>query len=265
MKQKFLISIVTIVTFIACVYVKYIYAYALFGTGQWSTMNDLLRSILISVFQFSAIVIACRIMIRQPAFNTLGLTHGLWEGFSRAFLFSLPMFIGYPLLSAFKSDLTLGAVYSNVISAGFFEEYMYRGFLFGVLFFYAGWGFIPATLIASVIFASGHLYQAENTVQLLSVFLFTALANAGFVLFYLCWKNLWIPVFLHAFMDLAWAMFNQEGGALGNAPANVFRFTTLGIAIFFTIKKMRENKVSLKGLLWTNKRYSNPQNIPEYI
>lgn len=264
MKNKILISIITIVTFTISIYVRYIYAYAVFGIESWNAMDPLFRSMLISVFQFSAIMLACWIMIKQSPFNTLGLGTGAWHAFTRTLLFSLPMFIGYPLLSAFNSDLNLATVYSNIVSAGFFEEYMYRGFLFGVLFFYAGWGYILATLIASVIFACGHLYQAENIGQLFSVFTFTALANVGFILFYLCWKNLWVPVFLHAFMDLAWAMFNLEGGALGNAPANIFRFMTLGLTIFFTIRKMKENKVSLKGILWINKRYSNPQDITGY-
>ena len=52
--------------------------------------------------------------------------------------------------------------FKNMMIAGFFEEFLYRGFFFGVLFYFAGWGFIPAIILPSIYFGIGHLYQAES-------------------------------------------------------------------------------------------------------
>jgi CAAX protease family protein len=253
LKNKTLISVITITAFITCAYCKYFYAYIIFSVAKWEAMTDMSRNIMVNIFQFSIILLACWFMFKKSPFKTLGLNTGFLQGFIWTIVFSLPMFIGYPMLSSFNTNLSLTIVYRDLIAAGFFEEYMFRGFLFGILFLYSGWGFIPATLIASLIFGSGHLYQATNFGEAISVFLFTAMASTGFALFYLAWKSLWIPIFLHASMDLAWDMFGLEGGAVGNATANIFRFTTIGLVVFFTVRKMKQNKSSLKGKLWIHK------------
>jgi len=223
-----------------------------FGVTRWEAMSDFTRNALVCFFDLVLILWITGLLIKKSPLVTLGLSTGFLPAFIWAFVFSLPMFIGYPLLSSFNRDLTFTNVFNDLIAAGFFEEFVFRGFLFGVLFYYAGWGFIPATLIASLYFGAGHLYQASNFTEAATVFLFTALASTGFALFYIVWKTLWIPIFLHAFMDLAWDMFNLQGGAVGNWAANIFRFTTIGLAVFFTVKKMRQDNSLLKGKLWLN-------------
>ena len=252
LKNKIFISIITIITFISTNYVKYFYAYAVFGVDKWEAMTDLKRNILVCLFQLVLVLFVSWFMLKKSPLKILGLSNGFSQGLTWAFIFSLPMFIGYPILSPFNSDLNFGTIFKDLIAAGFFEEFVFRGFLFGILFFYAGWGFIPAALIAALYFGSGHLYQATNFGEAVTVFLFTALASIGFALFYLVWKSLWLPIFLHAFMDLTWDMFNLQGGAVGNPTANIFRFTTIALAIFFTVRKMKQDKELLKGKLLVN-------------
>jgi membrane protease YdiL (CAAX protease family) len=256
MKNKTFISIITIFTFIISTQVKYLYAYAVFGAKKWNSMDDLTENILITAFQFTAMILAAWLMLKKSPFKVLGLSSGFLECLPMALLFCLPIFIGYPCIASFKHDITINTFYSNLISAGFFEEFMYRGFLFGILFFYAGWGFVPAILVPSLIFASGHLYQAHDVGSAISVFAFTTVASVGFALTYLVWKSLWMPILMHAFMDITWELFDLQGGALGNNTANVFRFTTIGLLLFFTIRKARTQKASLKGKLWLNPAYS---------
>jgi membrane protease YdiL (CAAX protease family) len=252
MKNKSLISAIAIITFILCTQVKYLYAFGVFGVKQWNAMDNLTCNVLITAFQFTVMVVVAQQMLKKSALHVLGLDTGFLQCFKWAFICCLPIFIGYPCIAAFNHNIDFSAFYSDLISAGFFEEFMYRGFLFGILFFYAGWGFIPAILVPSLVFASGHLYQAHDFNSAISVFAFTTLASVGFALAYLIWKSLWFPIFMHAFMDITWEMFDLHGGAVGNSTANIFRFTTIGLAIFFTIRKARANKASLKGKLWLN-------------
>jgi membrane protease YdiL (CAAX protease family) len=252
MKNKALISVIAIITFIISTQVKYLYAYALFGVKTWNAMDELTANILVTLFQFTAMSLVAWLIIKKSPFLVLGLNTGFFESLKWALLCCIPIFIGYPCIASFNHDINLNGFYSNLISAGFFEEFMYRGFLFGILFFYAGWGFVPAIIIPSLIFASGHLYQAHDLGSAISVFAFTTVASVGFALAYIIWKSLWMPIFMHAFMDITWELFNLHGGAVGNGTANIFRFTAIGLAIFFTIRKARTDKASLKGKLWLN-------------
>jgi hypothetical protein len=207
-------------------------------------MDDLTENILITAFQFMVMISVAWLALKKSPFQVLGLNTGFLESLKWAFICCLPIFIGYPCIASFDHDINLNTFYSNLISAGFFEEFMYRGFLFGILFFYADWGFIPAILFPSVVFASGHLYQAHDLSSALGVFAFTSLASVGFALAYVVWKSLWMPIFLHAFMDITWELFDLHGGALGNSTANIFRFATIGLVIFFIIRKARADKVA---------------------
>lgn len=61
----------------------------------------------------------------------------------------------------------------------------------------------------------------------------------GAVLFawlYIEWdENLWVPIFLHALMNLSWHLFEMDETALGGILPNVFRGLTIALAIIFTI------------------------------
>ncbi len=254
MKGKIIISLVVILTFVALRNLKYFYGYIVFGKETWDVMDFHLR---VSLLNYSIIFVVFALTIllfKRMPFEILGLKKDILKGMLCGFLFVIPMFFGYGYAVGFKTDITLSDIHFDMILAGFFEEFFYRGFLFGILFYYAGWGFISAVLIPSIFFGIGHLYQAETFSDGLSVFLFTALGGAGFAWFYIAWRSLWLVVFLHGFMDLAWDMFSIQSNVTGNLNANIFRFATLGLAIYFSVKKAKsENNYSLKGKLWLNK------------
>jgi len=254
MKRKLLISIIVILGFLIYRYSKFFYAYVVLGKEAWETTNV---SILMSILLLTGMVVAllCTWYVKgKPSFHALGLKKDILQGLMWGAICSLPMFIGYYFTGTFNTNFDLELIYRDIVLAGFGEEFIFRGFLFGLLFFYAGWGFIPACLISSLFFGAGHLYQAENVSSVVMIFLFTALANAGFAYFYYAWNSLWMVIFLHGFMDLAWDTFSIAENVTGNTWANVFRFVSLGIAIFISVKTAKKNnRWDLKSKMWVNK------------
>ena len=50
----------------------------------------------------------------------------------------------------------------------------------------------------------------------------------------------------------------SEANATGDLYSNIFRFATLGLVIFFSLRKVRKDKnLSLKGKLWLNNYETN--------
>jgi hypothetical protein len=239
MNRKTIISIVVILTFLTLRYIKYVFAYLIFGKEAWNEMDFHLKVSILNYSQIIIVFVVTALLFKKLPFEFLGLKNDLLKGFLYGFLFTVPMFLGYGYMAGFKTDISLTDVHMDMVLAGFFEEFLFRGFVFGILYYYAGWGFISAVLIPSVFFGIAHLYQAETFSDGIGVFIFTILASAGFAWFYIAWKSLWMVIFLHGFMDLAWDMFSVQSNVTGDMNSNIFRFATLGIAIFFSVKKAK--------------------------
>jgi uncharacterized protein len=152
------------------------------------------------------------------------------------------MFIGFALCFQFNSKLTLNEVLITGVAAAFFEEFIFRGFLFGQLFRYTKLGFIPSILLGAFLFAAMHLYQSNDLPTLIGVFLTTFMGAVLFAWLFVEWNyNLWISIFLHFFMNLAWMIFSVSDNAFGGLYANVFRIITIVLAIGLTILYKRKN------------------------
>lgn len=176
--------------------------------------------------------------------SSLGLNHNPIRPFFIAFLFSLPMFVGGLLFFDFNQEISIPNLIAGSIVVGFVEELFYRGFLFGQLFKYTKLGFISSILLGAIIFASGHLYQSQDTFELIGIFLVTFMGAILFAWLYIEWNyNLWIPIFLHSLMNLVWHIFEMDETALGGILPNVFRGLTITLAIVFTIiYKIKRNQ-----------------------
>lgn len=190
--------------------------------------------------------------LKTNPFPIYGLNNQWLDGLKTAIICVLPMIIGFMFLQKTNWGISLLHLHRYTILAGFYEEFFYRGFLFGVLFFYARLGFIPSVLLPTFLFGIGHIYQAENFSQAIQIFIFTALANVGFAWFYYAWKNIWFLIFLHALMDLIWAYFGVDANVTGSLEINIFRFTTLGLAVYFSRKLISKENLSFKKVLWRN-------------
>jgi len=188
-------------------------------------------------------------------FSYLGIGKGFIKGIFIAFLFTLPMLIGGLVSFPFAGGVTFDRIIKASLFAGFFEELYFRGFLFGQIFRYTKCGFIPSILLGAILFASGHLYQSNEFTVLVGIFLTTFMGAVFFAWLFAEWNyNLWLVIFLHAFMNLSWELFAVSDNALGDLKANIFRTLTIAVAIIGTILYKRRNslkmEVNKRTLLW---------------
>lgn len=80
------------------------------------------------------------------------------------------------------------------LSAGIWEELLYRGFL---IWFFAPWLGAPGSAaLAAIIFGLGHAYQGTSGI------LRTGLLGAAFAVGYLLTESLWWLIAIHAFVDI---------------------------------------------------------------
>ena len=98
-----------------------------------------------------------------------------------------------PLMPRTRSELYRWGGVS--LTAGFCEEFLYRGFFIGVFAPWFGWWGAAALSLAG--FAGGHAYQGWKGV------LQTGIFGAVYTLFVAVFDSLWPAIVLHAVMDLA--------------------------------------------------------------
>lgn len=177
----------------------------------------------------------------------LGLSKGLLVGFVFAFLSTLPMLVAYAIKFGLNKGLSFDTFIINTISAAFFEEIIYRAFLFGMLYRYTRLGFLPAVFLGSLLFGIVHLYQSTDVNELIGIFLLTFLGSVLFAWVYAEWNfNLWTAIFLHCLMNVYWLIFEVDNTALGGTYANIFRFASIFLAILVTLFYKRRKKITLE-------------------
>lgn len=187
----------------------------------------------------------------------IGLSKHVSIGFGFAFIATLPMLIGYAIKFTLNRNLSVDTMIINTIVAGFFEEIIYRAFLFGMLYKLTRLGFIPSVFLGSLLFGMAHLYQSNDVQELFGIFLLTFLGSVLFAWIYAEWKfNLWTAILLHFFMNLYWLIFDVDAHALGGTYANIARFTTVLLAICTTIwyKKKTKTPFEVSGKTWWMKK-----------
>ena len=186
--------------------------------------------------------------------SSLGLDKSIGKGMLVSLIFTLPMFLGFAIVFEPSTEVSVSKILTGVLAAAFFEELYFRGFLFGQLFRFTKIGFIPSIIIGAIIFASAHLYQSQEFWTLVGVFLITFMGAVLFAWIYVEWNyNLWVPIFLHLFMNLSWMLFSVSDNALGGTYANVFRVVTIALAIIGTLVYKRRNGLPLeinKATIW---------------
>ena len=190
--------------------------------------------------------------------GSLGLNGSAGKGFVFALLCTLPMLLGYALVFEFDRGITLNQLLMGAVVAALIEELYFRAFLFGQLFRFTRLGFIPAVRAGALLFASLHLYQSNEFSTLTGIFLTTFSGAVLFAWVMSEWQhNLWVPVFLHFFMNLFWMLFSAGDNALGGWYANIFRAITITLIIMLTIIHKRRSGARLeinRETLWMKKQ-----------
>ena len=80
------------------------------------------------------------------------------------------MIVSSAIIGKIGDNVDFGILLNKTFIAGFFEEFLFRGFLFGILFRKLKWGFIPASILAEVILGLGHIYQGSTLMETTGIF-----------------------------------------------------------------------------------------------
>lgn len=182
----------------------------------------------------------------------IGIRKGLKTGLLFSIVTVLPMFLSSAIIGQIGEDLNILRLVQQTIFAGLMEEYLFRGFLFGILFRKSGWGFIPASILGALIFGLGHIYQGSTFLETTGVFFITSIGGIWFAWLYIEWNNnLWVPIFLHILMNISWGLFEVSNNALGGFYTNLFRIITITLTIIITIKYNQKNglRINSKNLI----------------
>ncbi|WP_426754434.1 CPBP family intramembrane glutamic endopeptidase [Myxococcus sp. Y35] len=173
------------------------------------------------------------------AFRELGTGASPLHAAAFSLLATSPMLLVYGWAAGFGTALSLRGAITTAVMAPLAEEVLYRGFLFGQLRRRAGWSFWGAAMVGLVPFALGHLYQAVQAeyspVDTAGVLAVTGAGHVFFAWLLERWGSLWVPMGMHALMNLWWGLFAVDTTALGGAQANLARGLTLALAIGFTV------------------------------
>ena len=195
---------------------------------------------------------------KKNFFEALGLNGSFPKAVIFALICTLPMFIGYALFFNFNTELSWNDIFIGVLAAAFFEELYFRGFLFGQLYRYSRLGFILSVFLGALLFGLVHLYQSTDMSELILIFLITFIGGIIFAWILVEWGyNIWVPVFLHLFMNLSWELFAVSENAMGSTYANVFRLITVLLIIILTLLYKKKKGIPLeirKRTIWLKHR-----------
>lgn len=198
---------------------------------------------------FIAVIILTSFVIKpKELFSFLGINCNIDKGFCISLICVLPLYIIFPILGTFNSDATLSLILRKSIFPGFMEEFMFRAFMFGLLFRYAKIGFFWAVILPALLFGSLHLYQGHDVISSLAAFGVTFIGAVYFSWMYVEWNfNLWVPIGLHMLMNGAWVIFSMEGTdvAAGGLISNIARVLSILLAIGLTVWYKRRNETKV--------------------
>jgi membrane protease YdiL (CAAX protease family) len=184
--------------------------------------------------------------------ENIGLKHNFTKGLLFSFFTVLPMLLSSTIFGQINTLINPTELVQKTLLAGVLEEYLFRGFLFGLLFLKCGWGFIPSSLLGALIFGMGHVYQGYDLSSSIGIFLITGVGAVWFAWLYVEWNyNLWVPIFLHVLMNLSWTLFDISSNALGAPLANFFRIITIALTVVITIRNSKRDGFKVnKTNLW---------------
>lgn len=200
------------------------------------------------------IIITLKVLFPQKKiFNLLSVDKSIFKGFTLAFIGTFPILIGYIIHFKIAHTINFELLFINTISSAFFEEIIFRAFLIGILFRFTKLGFLSSILFGSLLFAQVHLYQSQNTIELIEIFAITFLGSVFFTWIYFEQDfNIWAAIFLHFFMNLYWEVFNVSENVSGNFYGNLYKLLSIilitGIVIYDKKKKKKTFQITGKTL-----------------
>lgn len=190
--------------------------------------------------------------------SAIGLDGSAWVAAKLGLISTAVLPITYALIAPLSSDEILQEIILGALFPGIGEEIFYRGMLFGLLFRFAGWGFLPAALLGAVVFGIGHFYQGNSILEFLGIFGITAIAAIWWSWMYIEWdNNIWVPVGLHILMNGYFAIFDVAEGTLGSWSFFFIRAVVVLISIWLTLRHIKARghfRIGAKDWLWRGRR-----------
>lgn len=187
--------------------------------------------------------------LRQPPTMLLGVHRGR-RGWPRVVAAAaLPMVLGGLLLGSWRHGFADGVpwdrLFAGVVRAPIAEELLFRGLLVAVVAaaIAPGTGLLRASIAGSALaFASLHVaWTPAGIAAGWATLLVTAIGGVWYSWLLLRWQTLFVPLLLHAAMNLGWLLAAAEGGAGGGGLVeNALRVATIAIATVGTIRGGRD-------------------------
>jgi membrane protease YdiL (CAAX protease family) len=165
----------------------------------------------------------------------LGIDAHVLRALIFALLASSPMLIGFALTRKFSPRASIPSLLFFTAFSPFVEELEFRGFGFWQLYRRARRPFWLAILPPAVLFALGHVEKGQNWQEVVGIFLLTGTGAAVFSWLLDSWQSLWVPVALHALMNLWWELFSVSRTAVGGWLPFVSQTSTVALAILLTV------------------------------
>ena len=199
------------------------------------------------------LAVAALLFGRRHMFAALGLTASPWPALALATMCTAIVWIGYAAsASPAPADHLAIAITRSALLPGVAEEILFRAFLFGFLYRFAGWGFLPAALLSALIFGLEHWYQGNAAAEALGIVALTGLGGLWWSWLLVEWRwNAWVPIAFHVMLNAAWETFDVADNALGPAQTVVLRFACIALSIVATmiIARRRGGRV-VTGRRW---------------
>lgn len=187
-----------------------------------------------------ACIIAVMIFTRKnliESIGELGLLASLPKGLIFSVIATLPLPLFYSISGSISSEIDgLRLLFFSFLSP-LEEEVVFRGFAFWMLYKYGRIGFWGSVLVPSILFGMVHLYQASEMLDALGIFAITTVGGIFFSWLLMRWKNLWVPIFVHALMNGWWEIFQVDDTAMGGTLPTTARLIVVAISILITVKK----------------------------
>lgn len=153
-------------------------------------------------------------------------------------------------LHALPIEITRGA-----LLPGAAEEILFRAFLFGFLYRFAGWGFLPAALLSSIVFGIEHVYQGGNFLEAWGIAALTGIGALWGSWLLVEWRwNIWVPIGFHVLLNANFEAFMVADNALGSAPFVAVRLACILMSIVVTLwlARHRGGRRLMGGRWWRN-------------
>lgn len=192
---------------------------------------------------YLAAPLAVAAVLRDPrrAFASLGLAAPALPAFAFAAACSAPVLVW---IAATSTPVPLERLPLDLVRQallpGIAEELLFRAFLFGFLFRYAGWGFLPAALLSALIFGFEHVYQGGDALQALGIAVLTGVGGLWWAWLLVEWRwNLWVPIAFHVLLNAYWSAFDVADDAVGPAMSVVLRLACIALSVAATLALAR--------------------------